>query len=307
MIGIGTIARFKEYSNLTEGMEPIFEPGQCVLIETVNEDNGEITYNVVPVDLFGERIDGKGDQLFDDEIDLLGSDSEIAPGFTTAGDIDPEVKAQHEAREYTLHEITNKFPEMSDAAYGELREDIKRHGQLVPIVALPDSQIIDGKHRYKACQELGIPPLAELYEGPQDEKPLFEYVRSLNARRRHLTADELKAFAVKRKKEGVTQKEIAEEVGVTQSAISKTLQKEKYSKEYSDNSSTKSKTSQNFSESGDAADNKETIPQKPNTPSEAHFELLTPTWRSSLERQWKASTKTAQKRFAAWVRKQVRK
>ena len=74
MIEIGTIARFKEYSNLTEGLELIFEPGQCVLIETVNEDNSEITYNVVPVDLFGERIDGRGDQLYEDEIELIESD-----------------------------------------------------------------------------------------------------------------------------------------------------------------------------------------------------------------------------------------
>ena len=75
MIEIGTIARFKEYSNLTEGLEPIFEPGQSVLIETVNEDNGEITYNVVPLDLFGERIEhGKGDQLYEDEIEPIGSD-----------------------------------------------------------------------------------------------------------------------------------------------------------------------------------------------------------------------------------------
>jgi len=185
MIEIGAIARFKDYNNLTEGLEPIFEPGQCVLIETVNEDNGEITYNVVPVDLFGERIEhGKGDQLFEDEIELIGSESEIAPGA-----VDPEVKAQYESRKYSLHPITDRFPEMSDAAYEELKADILQHGQLLPLVALPDSRIIDGKHRYKAVQELGIPPLVELYEGPQDEKSLFEHVRSVNARRRHLTAD----------------------------------------------------------------------------------------------------------------------
>ncbi len=74
MIEIGAIARFKEYRSLTEGLEPIFEPGQSVLVEKVNEDNGEITYNVVPVDLFGERIDGRGDQLYEDEIELIESD-----------------------------------------------------------------------------------------------------------------------------------------------------------------------------------------------------------------------------------------
>jgi len=303
MIEIGAIARFKEYNNLTEGLEPIFEPGQTVLIETVNEDNGEITYSAVPVDVFGERIDGRGDQLYEDEIELIESESEIAPGFTTAGDIDPEVKAQHEAREYTLHPITDRFPKMSDAAYGELREDIKRHGQLVPIVALPDSRIIDGQHRYKACHQLDIPPLVELYEGPQDEKSLFEYVWSLNARRRHLTADELKAFAVKRKKEGASQRQIAKEAGVTQPAISKTLKKGGDNQLSPDDSSTKSNTSQNFSKSSDAAD---TTP-KNKTPSEEDFEMLTMVWRSSIESNWKESTKTAQKRFAAWVRKQVRK
>ena len=164
-IEAGKIVRFKEYSNLTGGLKPIFKPGQSVLIEKINEDNGEILYNVVPVDVFGERIDGKGDQLFAEEIELIGSDSEIEPGA-----VDPDIQAQHEARKYTLHHICDKFPEMSDGAYGELRDDMKKNGQLVPIVVLPDSQIIDGKHRFRACQELGVSPVVEVYEGPQDEK-----------------------------------------------------------------------------------------------------------------------------------------
>jgi len=314
-IEIGSIVRFTKYSSLTEGQEPIFEPGQSVLIEKADKQNGEILYTALPVDLFGEPIEhGKGDQLFEDEIELIESESEIAPGA-----VDPDVQAQHESRKYTLHPITDKFPEMSDAAYGELREDIKKNKQLVPIVALPDSRIIDGKHRFLACQELGIPPVVEVYEGPQDEKSLLEYVRSLNARRRHLTADEVKAFAIKRqqkvkvlKAEGKTTRQIAEEAGVGQTTIQRDLNKLKKQeriKVQNDNleppgssgySSTKSKTSQNSSKSSDAAD---TTP-KNKTPSEEDFEMLTMVWRSSVERQWKASTKTAQKRFAAWVTKQ---
>ena len=67
--------------------------------------------------------------------------------------------------------------------------------------------------------------MVEVYTGPQTDKALFEYVRGLNARRRHLTADELEAFAVKRQTQGASQRQIAKEAGVSQPAISKALKR----------------------------------------------------------------------------------
>ena len=62
---------------------------------------------------------------------------------------------------------------------------------LEPIV-VKDGEIIDGKHRYKACLELGIEP--KFMELPQGISPL-DYVISKNLRRRHLTADQRAVIA----------------------------------------------------------------------------------------------------------------
>ncbi len=241
-IQIGHMVEFLGYEgNLPEEYRPAFKPGQTVRITDIaKNDAGDLLYSAAPIDLKGHIIeDIPTETLFSDEFEVIEANGGFAPG-AMAGQ-DPGEYEQLQGREYTLHPITDKFPEMSEAAFEELKADIEERGQLVPVVALPDSRIIDGKHRFRACQELGIPPSVEIYTGPQSEKALFEYVRGLNARRRHLDAKQLAKFAAKRKSEGVSQGQIAQEAGVTQSAISKTLQKKKYSKEYSGDSETKSK------------------------------------------------------------------
>ncbi len=240
-VQIGHMVEFLGYEgNLPEEYRPAFKPGQTVRITDISENEArDLIYTAASIDLKGEVIeDIPTETLFSDEFKVI----EANGGFERAmAGLEPGEYEQLQGREYTLHPITDKFPEMSEAAFEELKADIEERGQLVPVVALPDSRIIDGKHRFRACQELGIPPSVEIYTGPQSEKALFEYVRGLNARRRHLDAKQLAKFAAKRKSEGVSQGQIAQEAGVTQSAISKTLQKKKYSKEYSGDSETKSK------------------------------------------------------------------
>ena len=90
--------------------------------------------------------------------------------------------------EYTSHPITACFPRMTTTAYAELKADIHVNGQQVPIVVI-ENQIIDGRHRYQACRELGILP--KVVDATGDP---FLLVQSLNLRRRHLTADQIAAF-----------------------------------------------------------------------------------------------------------------
>jgi hypothetical protein len=72
---------------------------------------------------------------------------------------------------------------MTDAEYQALKEDIRENGLLCPIRTY-QRQIIDGRHRYRACRELGIPPKFQEWDG---EGSLVAFVLSLNARRRHLS------------------------------------------------------------------------------------------------------------------------
>lgn len=83
------------------------------------------------------------------------------------------------------HDLALAFPDLSEKAYGELLIDIRDNGQLAPIV-LFEGKILDGKNRYRVCQELGLEPITQDYEG---EDPAA-YVISLNIQRRHLTASQ---------------------------------------------------------------------------------------------------------------------
>ena len=86
----------------------------------------------------------------------------------------------------SLHELATLFPPMTDEEIADLKTDISQNGVHQPIAVWQDS-IIDGRHRYHVCQELGIePPLRHL---PDDADPVA-FVVSANMNRRHLTASQ---------------------------------------------------------------------------------------------------------------------
>ncbi len=85
---------------------------------------------------------------------------------------------------YTLHPATEIFPIMDEASFAALVSDIELNGQVEPIL-VRDGQVIDGRHRLRACEQLGIEPLVrEVGAGEGDPTTL---VISLNLHRRHLT------------------------------------------------------------------------------------------------------------------------
>ena len=80
------------------------------------------------------------------------------------------------------HELAKYFPILEGEEFDLLVQDIREHGQLEPIVTVK-GEILDGVNRYRACQQLGIEPITEEYQGDD----ALSYVISLNIRRRHLT------------------------------------------------------------------------------------------------------------------------
>ena len=85
---------------------------------------------------------------------------------------------------YSLHPAAELFPVMDEVAFAALVADIAAHGQREPILIL-DGQVIDGRHRLRACDELGLVPLVREVD-PADGDP-FGLVVSLNLHRRHLS------------------------------------------------------------------------------------------------------------------------
>ena len=83
------------------------------------------------------------------------------------------------------HPCLELVPEMPEGLFQRLKEDISGLGVILPIV-LVDGKIINGRARYRACQELGIECPVSLLDGMSPA----DCVRSMNFLRRHLSEDQ---------------------------------------------------------------------------------------------------------------------
>jgi len=91
-----------------------------------------------------------------------------------------------------VHPAAELFPMMSDEELKALADDIKRNGLQQPVV-LYGAQLLDGRNRWRACEMAGV----EVKTKDWACKDAVAYVRSLNLHRRHLTAAQRAALAVK--------------------------------------------------------------------------------------------------------------
>jgi len=84
--------------------------------------------------------------------------------------------------ELRVSEIAKQMPSMTDAEYAALRESIAAYGLFEPIW-LYRGEILDGRHRYRACVETDTPIRTREYDG---DMPVT-FAAQLNVRRRHLS------------------------------------------------------------------------------------------------------------------------
>lgn len=96
-----------------------------------------------------------------------------------------------------VHPLAQLFPLMAEDEYEALRDDIERNGLLEPIWLSGDGKIVDGRHRYRACEELGREP--ETLATDYGERDLPEILMSLNMRRRHLNESQRAMVAARLK------------------------------------------------------------------------------------------------------------
>jgi hypothetical protein len=88
-----------------------------------------------------------------------------------------------------IHAVAALFPDLSPSDYASLLDDIRQHGVKLPILVWR-GEILDGRHRYRACRELGIPCPMQEWNG---RDPWFE-VQSRNLVRRHLAKEQIYAI-----------------------------------------------------------------------------------------------------------------
>lgn len=89
------------------------------------------------------------------------------------------------------HPLSAAFPAMADEDLYNLADDIRKHGQREKGVLL-DGMVLDGWHRFLACQQAGIEFGYTEFRG---DDPV-EFVLSKNLHRRHLTASQRAAAIV---------------------------------------------------------------------------------------------------------------
>jgi ParB-like chromosome segregation protein Spo0J len=91
-----------------------------------------------------------------------------------------------------IHPSADWLPELEESEYQELRDDIAKRGLREPIL-VKRGFIVDGRHRYRASQELGVEPAIQEYEGSD----IIDEIASRNLFRRNLTPEQRAALVVK--------------------------------------------------------------------------------------------------------------
>ena len=83
---------------------------------------------------------------------------------------------------FVFHPCATLFPAMGEREFAALTASIKLQGQLEPVWTW-QGQVIDGRHRLRACAKLGLTPITREWDGAGS---LLEFVIGLNLHRRHL-------------------------------------------------------------------------------------------------------------------------
>ncbi len=82
-----------------------------------------------------------------------------------------------------IHPAAEIFPAMSDDEYRDLVEDIRKNGLREAVWIDADGAIVDGRHRVRACDELGVQYATRVCA----DVDIVAFVVSLNLHRRSLT------------------------------------------------------------------------------------------------------------------------
>src|SRR5439155_17837387 len=92
-----------------------------------------------------------------------------------------------------MRTITDKYqvmPPLSAEEYELLKADIAARGVQVQVELDEQGNILDGFHRVRACQELGITDWPTIVRLGLSEEEKKAHARKLNLARRHLTQEQ---------------------------------------------------------------------------------------------------------------------
>src|SRR5262245_18772771 len=108
----------------------------------------------------------------------------------TRGDALQRKQEPPKQQEYEFHSIANVFPLMMGDEFKRFKNDIRTNKLREPIV-IYEGKILDGRNRYTACKELGLPFDIKLYTSTDP----IAFVVSANIHRRHLNESQRATIA----------------------------------------------------------------------------------------------------------------
>jgi transposase-like protein len=116
------------------------------------------------------------------------------------------------------------FDALDPATEAALRASIKRFGVIVPVVIDQRGRIIDGHHRKRIADELGL-RVNQTVRRVRDDAEAEELARTLNEDRRQLDIEDRRRVVADLRSEGHSLRAIAGAVGVDAATVHRDLQK----------------------------------------------------------------------------------
>jgi len=128
------------------------------------------------------------------------------------------MKLKHTSETTQIEELKEILPPLREDDYSRLKKSIEEQGIQESLKILPNGIIIDGYHRKKIAQELGIKNIPyEIKQLNKDEA--LELGISLNLARRNLSFEQKIEIIKKLRERGWAQEKIAKLIGIARSTI----------------------------------------------------------------------------------------
>lgn len=115
------------------------------------------------------------------------------------------------------------FDALDPATEAALRASIKRWGVIVPVVVDQHGQVIDGHHRKRIADELGVPCPEQIREVENDEEAR-QLAVTLNTDRRHLAPEHRRPIVADLRAQGHSLRAIAGALGISKSQVANDLE-----------------------------------------------------------------------------------
>ncbi len=129
----------------------------------------------------------------------------------------------------TMTDQYQVMPALTPEEYAALKASIAEYGVLLPIQFDDEDNVLDGHHRLRACEELGIKDYPSIIRVGLSEDEKIELIVALNLDRRHLTPEQRQEIVVNLREQGWSLRRIGESLAVDEGTVRGDLARAEYS------------------------------------------------------------------------------